>query len=210
MSKIIDAIAQWRILPAITIERVEDAWPLAQALKAGGLPCAEVTFRTAAAEAALREIGRDPYILLGAGTVLQPEQVDRAQAAGAQFMVAPGFNPKVVRRCRELNVPIIPGVSTPTEIEMALDAGIEVVKFFPAEVLGGVKILKAISAPYAMVRFVPTGGINQENLAGYLALRAVLAVGGSWMVAPELIKAGRFDEITRLTAAAMAVARAKK
>jgi 2-dehydro-3-deoxyphosphogluconate aldolase / (4S)-4-hydroxy-2-oxoglutarate aldolase len=207
MPEVIDAIIRLRILPTITLERVEDARPLADALKAGGLPVAEVTFRTAAAEESIRAISEDNDVLLGAGTVLQPEQVDRALSAGAAFVVSPGFNRKVVDRCREVGLPIIPGVSTPTEIEMALDAGIDLVKFFPSEALGGVAMLKAISAPYGMVRFVPTGGVSPQNLSAYLALPSVAAVGGSWMVASDLIKNGRFEEITRLTSEAMAMVR---
>jgi 2-dehydro-3-deoxyphosphogluconate aldolase / (4S)-4-hydroxy-2-oxoglutarate aldolase len=204
--QVMDRLAQIRILPVIVLENAEDALPLAQALKAGGLPCAEVTFRTAAAEAALREIARDRDILLGAGTVLRPEQVDKALAAGAKFIVTPGFNLKVVQRCQERATPVFPGVATPTEIQMALDAGVEVVKFFPAESLGGIKALKAIGAPYSMMRFIPTGGIGSGKLAEYLAYKAVLAVGGSWMVAPELLKARNFAEVTRLAAQAVAMA----
>ena len=147
MSPIVDRLASIRLMPVIIIDRSEDAWPLAQALKAGGLPCAEVTFRTAAAEAALKAIAKDKDICLGAGTILQPDQVDRALAAGAAYIVTPGFNAKVVRRCRELGAPVFPGVATPTEIQMALDEGVDVVKFFPAESLGGAKALKAIVAP---------------------------------------------------------------
>jgi 2-dehydro-3-deoxyphosphogluconate aldolase/(4S)-4-hydroxy-2-oxoglutarate aldolase len=192
-------------MPVIVIDRAEDAWPLAQALKAGGLPCAEVTFRTPAAEAAIRAIAKDTDICLGAGTILQPDQVDRALAAGAAYIVTPGFHAKVVRRCRELGVPVFPGVATPTEIQMALDEGIEVVKFFPAENLGGIKTLKAIGAPYSMVRFIPTGGIDLAKLPEYLAYRPVIAVGGSFMVAPELLKTGNWNEVTRLSAQAVAL-----
>lgn len=207
MRPVIDRLASIRLMPVIVIERVEDAWPLAQALKAGGLPCAEVTFRTAAAEAAIRAIAKDKDICLGAGTILQPDQVDRAIAAGATYIVTPGFNAKVVRRCREIGVPVFPGVATPTEIQMALDEGVDVVKFFPAENLGGVKTLKAIGAPYAMVRFIPTGGIDLAKLPDYLAYKAVVAVGGSFMVAPELLRTGNWDEVTRLSANAVAVAK---
>jgi 2-dehydro-3-deoxyphosphogluconate aldolase/(4S)-4-hydroxy-2-oxoglutarate aldolase len=202
-------LAECRLVPVVVIDRAEDAWPLAQALKAGGLPVAEVTFRTAAAEAAIREMAKDKDIVLGAGTVLQPEQVDRAVDAGATYIVTPGFSVKVVRRCREKGVPVFPGVATPTEVQMALDEGVDVVKFFPAESLGGIKALKAIAAPYSMVRFIPTGGINLEKLPDYLAFKAVVAVGGSWMVAPELLKERNFAEVTRLAAQAVAVARPK-
>jgi 2-dehydro-3-deoxyphosphogluconate aldolase/(4S)-4-hydroxy-2-oxoglutarate aldolase len=154
-------------------------------------------------------MAKDKDIVLGAGTVLQPEQVDRAVDAGATYIVTPGFSAKVVRRCREKGVPVFPGVATPTEVQMALDEGVDVVKFFPAESLGGIKALKAIAAPYSMVRFIPTGGINLEKLPDYLAFKAVVAVGGSWMVAPELLKERNFAEVTRLAAQAVAVARPK-
>jgi 2-dehydro-3-deoxyphosphogluconate aldolase/(4S)-4-hydroxy-2-oxoglutarate aldolase len=193
-------------MPVVVIDRAEDAWPLAQALKAGGLPCAEVTFRTDAAEAAIRSIAKDKDICLGAGTILQPDQVDRALAAGAAYIVTPGFNAKVVRRCRELGIPVFPGVATPTEIQMALDEGVDIVKFFPAENLGGIKTLKAIGAPFSMVRFIPTGGIDLAKLPDYLAYKAVVAVGGSFMVAPELLRTGNWDEVTRLSANAVALA----
>jgi 2-dehydro-3-deoxyphosphogluconate aldolase / (4S)-4-hydroxy-2-oxoglutarate aldolase len=210
MIPLLDRLAAIRLMPVVIIERAEDAWPLAQALKAGGLPCAEVTFRTAAAEAAIRAIARDADICLGAGTILQPDQVDRALAAGAAYIVTPGFNAKVVRRCRELQVPVFPGVATPTEIQMALDEGVDVVKFFPAESLGGIKALKAIGAPYSMVRFIPTGGIDLAKLPDYLAFKAVVAVGGSFMVAPELLKAGNFAEVTRLSAEAVKLAQGSR
>lgn len=211
MSQLIDKLATIRLMPVVIIDRAEDAWPLCQALKAGGLPCAEVTFRTAAAEAAIRAISKDKDILLGAGTILQPDQVDKALEAGATYIVTPGFNAKVVRRCKERGVPVFPGVATPTEIQMALDEGVDVVKFFPAESLGGIKALKAIGAPYSMVRFIPTGGIGIDKLPDYLAFKAVVAVGGSWMVAPDLLKAGNFAEVTRLAAEAVAlVAKSRK
>jgi 2-dehydro-3-deoxyphosphogluconate aldolase/(4S)-4-hydroxy-2-oxoglutarate aldolase len=206
---VLSKLAECRLVPVVVIERAEDAWPLGQALKAGGLPVAEVTFRTAAAESAIRAMAKDKEITLGAGTVLQPDQVDQALAAGATYIVTPGFNAKVVRRCREKGVPVFPGVATPTEIQMALDEGVDIVKFFPAESLGGIKALKAIAAPYSMVRFIPTGGINLEKLADYLAFKAVVAVGGSWMVSPELLKARNFAEITRLAAEAVALVQAK-
>ena len=210
MNTLIDRLSAIRLMPVVIIDRAEDAWPLAQALKAGGLPCAEVTFRTAAAEAAIKEIAKDKDICLGAGTILQPDQVDKALAAGATYIVTPGFNAKVVRRCRELNVPVFPGVATPTEIQMALDEGVDVVKFFPAESLGGIKALKAIGAPYSMVRFIPTGGIDLAKLPEYLAYKAVVAVGGSFMVAPELLKTGNWDEVTRLSANAVALVKSGK
>lgn len=210
MSSVMEKLQQVRLMPVIILDRSEDAWPLAQALKAGGLPVAEVTFRTAAAEQAIREIAKDKDIALGAGTILQPDQVDQAMAAGATYIVTPGFNAKVVRRCKEKGIPVFPGVATPTEFQMALDEGIETVKFFPAETFGGIKALKAMAAPYSMMRFIPTGSINLEKLPDYLAFKPVVAVGGSWMVAPELIKAGNFAEITRLAAEAVAVVKSRK
>ena len=210
MSSVMDKLSQVRLMPVIVIDRVEDAWPLAQALKAGGLPVAEVTFRTAAAEGAIRAMAKDKDITLGAGTILQPDQVDQAMDAGATYIVTPGFNAKVVRRCREKGISVFPGIATPTEIQMALDEGVETVKFFPAESIGGIKALKAIAAPYGMMRFIPTGGINLEKLPDYLAFKAVVAVGGSWMVASDLLKTGNFAEVTRLAAEAVGVAKAKK
>jgi 2-dehydro-3-deoxyphosphogluconate aldolase/(4S)-4-hydroxy-2-oxoglutarate aldolase len=203
MSAILDRLSAIRLMPVVVIDRAEDAWPLAQALKAGGLPVAEVTFRTAAAEAAIKAISKDKDIILGAGTVLQPDQVDKALEAGATYIVTPGFNAKVVRRCKERNVPVFPGVATPTEIQMALDEGVDTVKFFPAESIGGIKALKAMAAPYSMVRFIPTGGITLEKLPEYLAFKAIIAVGGSWMVASDLLKTGNFAEVTRLAAEAV-------
>lgn len=208
MTQLIDRLNRIRLMPVIIIDRAEDAWPLAQALKAGGLPCAEVTLRTAAAEAAIKAISADKDICLGAGTILQPDQVDRAVAAGATYIVSPGFSAKVVRRCRELNVPVFPGAATPTEIQMAMDEGVEVVKFFPAEAVGGIKALKAIAAPFSMMRFIPTGGIDLAKLPDYLAFKAVVAVGGSFMVAPDLLKAGNWAEVTRLSAQAVALTKA--
>jgi 2-dehydro-3-deoxyphosphogluconate aldolase/(4S)-4-hydroxy-2-oxoglutarate aldolase len=203
---VLKTIEARRLVPAITIEDPAAAGPLAAALVAGGLHCAEVTFRTAAAEAAMAAMAQDTRLLVGAGTVVRPEQVDRAVAAGGRFVVSPGFDAAVVRRCRELGVPAIPGVATATEIQAALAEGVDVVKFFPAELLGGVKMINALAGPFPTVRFIPTGGIAAANLAPYLAHRSVLAVGGSWMVAPRLIAAGDWDEITRLTAEAVALA----
>jgi 2-dehydro-3-deoxyphosphogluconate aldolase/(4S)-4-hydroxy-2-oxoglutarate aldolase len=206
MHAVTDAIARLRVVPVVVLERVDDAASLGHALQAGGLPCAEVTFRTEAAEEAIRVLARDPDLLIGAGTVLRPEQVDLAAQAGARFIVTPGFSPAVVRHCLDRGIPVYPGVATATETQMALEAGISVVKFFPAEVAGGVAALQAISAPYPMMHFIPTGGISRSSLATYLALRPVLAVGGSWLVAPELIASGNFAEITRRTAEAVDLA----
>lgn len=203
MDAITRALATLRVIPVVVLEAASHAEALGAALKAGGLPCAEVTFRTAAAQEALRTMARDADLLVGAGTVLQPDQVDRALDAGARFIVTPGFSRRVVERCQARGVVVYPGVATPTEIQMALEIGIDIVKFFPAEASGGVDALKAIAAPFPMVRFIPTGGINATNLERYLGFESVLAVGGSWMVAPPLIASGNFDQITRLTRAAV-------
>lgn len=206
-SAVSSAIGASRILPVVVLDDARDAAPLAAALVAGGLHSAEVTFRTGAAADAIRAMSEHPELLVGAGTVLTPAQVDRAVEAGARFVVSPGFGPAVVRHCQQLGVPVFPGAATATEIQMALDAGLDTVKFFPAEQLGGIRMIKALAAPFRSLRFVPTGGVNASNLAGYLAHPAVLAVGGTWMVAPELLSAGRWDEVTARTAAAVAAAR---
>jgi 2-dehydro-3-deoxyphosphogluconate aldolase/(4S)-4-hydroxy-2-oxoglutarate aldolase len=203
---VIKTIGNGRLVPVIVIEDPQAAQPLAEALVAGGLRCAEVTFRTAAAEAALAAMAADPRLLVGAGTVVRPEQVDRAVAAGARFIVSPGVSATVIRHCRQVGVPVVPGVATATEIQAAGEEGLAVLKFFPAEPLGGLTMLKALAAPFPGIRFVPTGGITAAQLSGYLAHPSVLAVGGSWMVAPKLIAAGAWDEITRLTAEAVSVA----
>lgn len=205
-NEVLTAIGDGRLVPAIVIPDARAARPLAEALVAGGLRCAEVTFRTEAAEAALAAMAADPRLLVGAGTVVSPDQVDRAVAAGARFVVSPGFSPAVVRRCRDLGVLALPGVATATEIQAAGEEGLTVLKFFPAGSLGGPAMLKALSAPFPGVRFVPTGGITAATLPDYLGLPSVLAVGGSWMVAPKLIAAGAWDEITRLTAEAVSLA----
>lgn len=202
---VLDALAATRLVPVVVIDHPADARPLADALTAGGLRCAEVTFRTDAAEEAIRAMAADDDLLVGAGTVLTPTQVDRAVAAGARFVVSPGFSATVVRHCRALGVPVFPGVATATEIQAALEEGLDVVKFFPAEPLGGVAMVSALAAPFSSVRFIPTGGISAAQLGGYLAHRSVLAVGGSWMVASKLIAAGAWDEITRLTAEAVSM-----
>ncbi|MDH7484916.1 MAG: bifunctional 4-hydroxy-2-oxoglutarate aldolase/2-dehydro-3-deoxy-phosphogluconate aldolase [Anaerolineae bacterium] len=208
MTDLLEKLGLLGVVPVVEIERAEDAVELGKALLAGGLPCAEITFRTAAAEEAIRRISSSlPQVIVGAGTVLSVDQASKAVSAGAQFIVSPGFNQKVVDWCLQREIPVTPGVLTPTEIEMALDRGLKVLKFFPAEAMGGVAALKAISAPYKGVKFIPTGGINQDNLANYLALPSVHCCGGSWMVKAHLISAGRFDEITRLTEEAVSVVR---
>lgn len=208
MSDITHAIATMRLVPVIVINDEENAYPLGQALKAGGLPCAEITFRTAAAERAIRAMAADSEILLGAGTVLRPEQVERAVEAGARYIVTPGFSAEVVRACQANSVPVFPGVSTATELQMALEAGVEVVKFFPAEALGGLPLIKALASPFSMMRFIPTGGISLSQLADYLAFPPVLAVGGSWIAPSGLIADKRFDEITELASQSVAICQA--
>jgi len=196
MNTILKQIEEIGIVPTIKIEDAEKAVPLARALVAGGIPCAEITFRTTQAEAAIGRIAAEvPDILLGAGTVLSTEQVDRAIGAGAKFIVAPGLNPKVVSHCLARNVPVTPGCSTPSDIEQALEFGLEAVKFFPAEQAGGLDYIKAVSAPYNTMKFLPTGGIHKGNITKYLAFDKVFACGGSWMVPPALINAGDFDAI---------------
>lgn len=195
---VLEALAAIRLLPVLTVDKSAAAAPLGAALRAGGLRCAEVTLRTPAALAAIRAMAFDTELIVGAGTVLTVGQAEEAVAAGARFIVAPGFDLDVVHVCRRLGVPIIPGVATATEIQMALAAGIDVVKLFPSEALGGVKTLIALSAPFPTLRFVPTGGITPQVVGHYLDVPAVLAVGGSWMAPSGLIAAGEFDEITRL------------
>lgn len=205
---IIDRIRAARLLPVVVLERAEDAVPLARALLAGGLDVAEVTFRSdAAAESIARIAQQLPNMLIGAGTVLTPAQVDLAVAAGARFLVTPGYNPAVVARAQASGVAIVPGINNPTGVETAMAAGLSLVKFFPAEPTGGVAFLKALTGPYGGMEFIPTGGISTANLKTYLALKAVVACGGSWMVDPALIRAGDFDRITQLTAEAVALAR---
>jgi 2-dehydro-3-deoxyphosphogluconate aldolase / (4S)-4-hydroxy-2-oxoglutarate aldolase len=207
LSDVLDILSADRLLPVVVIPAAADAQPLAAALLAGGLHCVEVTFRTPAAPQAIRTMAATSGLLVGAGTVLTPDQVDRAVDAGARFVVSPGFGAGVVRRCQERGVPVFPGAATATEIQMALDAGLDTVKFFPAEQLGGAAMVRALAAPFGSVRFLPTGGITAENLAGYLALPAVLAVGGTWMVAADLIRAGDWDEVARRSADALRAAR---
>ncbi|MEN6358047.1 MAG: bifunctional 4-hydroxy-2-oxoglutarate aldolase/2-dehydro-3-deoxy-phosphogluconate aldolase [Armatimonadota bacterium] len=206
MHDVLRTIEQLGIVPVVVIENAKDAVPLCRALKDGGLPLAEITFRTAAAEDAIRAVSSElPEVLVGAGTVLTTQQADKAIMAGARFIVSPGLNPAVVKFCQEKGVAVTPGCSTPTEIEMALGLNLDVVKFFPAEAFGGVKTLKAICAPYSMMKFIPTGGINAANLKDYLSFGKVLACGGSWMVKADLIKSGNFNEITRITREAVAI-----
>jgi 2-dehydro-3-deoxyphosphogluconate aldolase/(4S)-4-hydroxy-2-oxoglutarate aldolase len=206
MKNSIETLGELGVVPVVAIEDAKDAVPLGRALIDGGLPCAEITFRTAAAAEAIAELAQNlPQVLLGAGTILSAEQASQAVEAGAKFIVSPGFDPFVVDWCIEHQVPIMPGVATPTEISMALNKGLTILKFFPAEVAGGVKALKAIAGPFVGVKFVPTGGINPANLPDYLALPAVHACGGSWLVKRKLINEGSFDEISRLTKEAIEI-----
>jgi len=200
MKNIVETISTFGLIPVVTIHRTEDAIPLATALKQGGLPCAEVTFRTEAAEEAIRLIHQQyPDFFLGAGTILTPQQADAAMDAGASFLVSPGLNPEVVKYCQNKQYPIIPGVCTPSEVELALSLGLKYLKFFPAEAAGGVKMIKAMEAPYTDVRFMPTGGISTANIMEYLGCKSVYACGGSWMVPAAPIASGAFGEIERLT-----------
>lgn len=202
-------IAQHRIVPVIAIESVAHALPLADALLAGGLPIIEVTFRTAAALDVIRVLALErPQLLVGAGTVLDPATVDAAAEAGARFALAPGCSPATVNRARAIGLPFVPGVQTPSEVELALSLGCTTLKFFPAEAAGGVKMLEAIHAPYKHtgVRFVPTGGVSPANLASYLACAAVAAVGGTWLAKPSDMAEGRFDEIAARSRDAVAAA----
>ena len=199
-------LAEIKVIPVSVIDDAAMAEPMGAALAAGGLPVAEVTFRTAAAEAAIKALAKRGDLLVGAGTVLTIENVKTAVGGGAQFIVTPGFNPKVVDYCLEHSIAITPGTVTATEIGLALDRGVKVVKFFPAEASGGIKTLKAVAAPYGMMKFVPTGGITPENIGEYLKFGQVLACGGSWMVAKELLANKQFDKITELARQAVALA----
>jgi 2-dehydro-3-deoxyphosphogluconate aldolase/(4S)-4-hydroxy-2-oxoglutarate aldolase len=195
---IVESLKKHRLLPVIQIEDATRAYGLAEALAVGGLPIAEITLRTPAAVDAIEKIATlFPSILVGAGTVSSPAQVDAVTDAGARFVVSPGFNPAVVERCREIGLPVIPGVCTPTDIEAALNYELDLLKFFPAEAAGGVPMLKALAGPYGDLDFVPTGGIGPQNIGDYLALSNVLACGGSWMVNPLEIQAGNFEAIQK-------------
>jgi len=206
MVKVLEEIQELGIVPVVVLDDAKDAMPLAKALCEGGLPCAEVTFRTEAAEEAIRIMSEKfPKMLIGAGTVLTTEQVDRAVAAGAKFIVSPGLNPRIVKYCVEKEIPITPGCATASEIEQALEYGLEVVKFFPAEPAGGLNMIKALAAPYVDLKFMPTGGINATNVKEYLKFNRILACGGSWMVKGDLIQAGDFEKITKLTEEAVEI-----
>ena len=199
-----ERFAQFGVVPVVVLEDAKDAGPLAEALVKGGLPCAEVTFRTDAAEESIRTMTTlYPDMLVGAGTVLTIEQADRAVAAGAKFIVSPGFDPEIVDYCIQKEIPVFPGCITPSETAQAVKRGLKVIKFFPAEQFGGIAAIKALAAPYTDIRFMPTGGINADNLGKYLSYDRIVACGGSWMVRADLIRNREFDEVKRLTAEAV-------
>jgi 2-dehydro-3-deoxyphosphogluconate aldolase/(4S)-4-hydroxy-2-oxoglutarate aldolase len=207
MDEIIEVFQKIRIIPVVTIRQVNDANLLADALVRGGLPCAEITFRTNEAAAVIEKLSKRADILSGAGSVLVVEQAKTAIAAGAKFIVSPGLNPKVLQFCAEQQIPIFPGTCTPTDFTLALEHGLRVVKFFPAESLGGVKTLQAMAAPFPMLKFLPTGGITPKNVLDYLGLPQVLACGGSWMVKEDLLQEKKFDTIQQLVQEAVNIAK---
>ena len=199
MNPVLEQIQKTGIIPVVVLDDAKDAEPLAKALCEGGLPCAEVTFRTEAAEECIRIMSEKfPEMLVGAGTVLTTEQVDRAIAAGAKFIVSPGLNPRIVKYCVEKGIVITPGCANASDMEQALENGLEVVKFFPAEPAGGLNMIKALAAPYVGLKFMPTGGISPKNVRDYLAYNRIIACGGSWMVKNDLVKAGDFAVITEM------------
>lgn len=207
MKTIAEQFYQYGVVPVVVLEDAKDAVRLAKALMDGGLPCAEVTFRTEAAEDAIRLMSKEyPDMLVGAGTVLTIDQVDRAVAAGARFIVSPGFDPEIVDYCLEKNISVFPGCITPSEVAQAAKRGIEVVKFFPAEQAGGVAMIRSLAAPYTGMKFMPTGGISAKNLRDYLECDKILCCGGSWMVKSDLIHQGEFDRIRDLTREAVELA----
>ena len=204
MNQIIEQISHIGIVPVIKIDRIEDAEPLAKALCEGGLPVAEVTFRTEHAKQAMQIINEKfPDMILGAGTVLTTRQVDDAIEAGAKFIVSPGLNPTTVKHCQEIGIPVCPGTANPSDIEVALSLGLKTVKFFPAEAAGGLKYIKSIAAPYVDMKFMPTGGVNEKNLLDYLSFNKIICCGGSWMVPGDAVKAKDWDRIRALTASAV-------
>ena len=200
MKSIEELFVELKVVPVVVLDDAKDAEPLAKALVEGGLPCAEVTFRTEAAAESIRIMTEVyPDMLVGAGTVLTTEQVDKAVESGAKFIVSPGFDPEIVDYCIEKNIPVFPGCISPSEVAQAVKRGLKVVKFFPAEQSGGLAMIKAMAAPYNMLKFMPTGGINTKNLKDYLACDKILCCGGSWMVKGDMIKAGDFEKIKKLT-----------
>lgn len=206
MNKVLEEISKIGIVPVIALDDAKDAEPLAKALVEGGLPCAEVTFRTAAAEESIKIMSsKFPELLVGAGTVLTTEQVDRAVNAGAKFIVSPGLNPKVVKYCVDKGIPVTPGCANPSDVEQAIELGLDVVKFFPAEAAGGLNMIKSMAAPYVNMKFMPTGGINAKNVTSYLDFNKIIACGGSWMVSKDMLKTGDFEGIKKLTKEAVEV-----
>ena len=200
MNAVIEELGKIGIVPVIALDDAKDAEPLAKALIEGGLPAAEVTFRTAAAEESIKIMSEKfPELVVGAGTVLTPEQADRAMNAGAKFIVSPGLNPKVVKHCLDKGYPIVPGTSNPSDVEVAIELGLDVVKFFPAEAAGGLNMIKSMAAPYTQMKFMPTGGINAGNLKSYLDFNKIVCCGGSWMVKKDLVTAGDIEGIKSLT-----------
>lgn len=195
-----------KIVPVIALDNAADAVPLGAVLRESGIPVAEITFRSPAAAEAIRRLrDADPDILIAAGTVLNAAQAKAAQQAGADFIVSPGFNPNTVKACQDMDIPITPGINNPTAIEAALEHGIDTVKYFPAEASGGIPMLKALLAPYAMLKIMPTGGINVKNIRDYLAIKNVIACGGSWMVEKSLLQAQNWAEVERLGKEAVAL-----
>ena len=206
MNPILEQLSKFGVVPVVVLNDAKDAEPLAKALCDGGLPCAEVTFRTAAVEESIRTMTEKyPEMLVGAGTVLTTEQVDRAVAAGAKFIVSPGFDPEIVDYCLEKEILVLPGCVTPSEVAQGVKRGLKVLKFFPAEQYGGVATIKAMAAAYVGIQFMPTGGINPKNVKDYLACDKIFACGGSWMVKGDMIEAGEFDKIEALTKEAVAI-----
>ena len=200
MSDILNRISRIGVSPVVVIDDAKDAVPLAKAMKEGGIPCCEVTFRTAAGPDSIRRIAElnDPDIVLGAGSIITLDNCKDAISAGAKFIVSPGLNPKIVEYCLERDIAVLPGCVTPTEIMQAMEAGLNTVKFFPASVYGGLSAMKALNGPFPKLKFIPTGGVNAANLSEYLAAPFIAAVGGSWLCAKADIKAGNFDRITAL------------
>lgn len=211
MSKLIETINNLGIIPVTVLNSSEDVEPVGEALLKGNLPCAEITFRTECAAKSIETLVKKfPQMIVGAGTVLSIEQVDAAVASGAQFIVSPGFNPKVVSYCLKNNYLIFPGVMTPSEMESAMEMGLSILKLFPIQAIGGINYLKAVSSPYPMLKFIPTGGINAENLKDYAANKSVLACGGSWMVSNKLIQDRQFEKIAELSAEAVKIIQKSK
>ncbi|MFU2089401.1 bifunctional 4-hydroxy-2-oxoglutarate aldolase/2-dehydro-3-deoxy-phosphogluconate aldolase [Avibacterium avium] len=205
-AQIIEKLREFKVIPVIALDNAQDILPLAETLAKNGLPVVEITFRSAAAEEAIRLIRQhNPNILIAAGTVLTSEQVVQAKNAGADCIVTPGFNPKIVKLCQELDIPVMPGVNNPMSIEAALELGVTAVKFFPAEASGGVKMIKALLGPYAQLQIMPTGGISVNNIKDYLAIPNVVACGGSWFVEKSLINSHNWEEIGRLVREAVAI-----